>query len=215
MSLGFIVGPAAGGLLSARVGQMAPALVAALLYLVDFVIVFFFVDEQRQQHHPPAPTPPSLPTRDEKSERVKESNNDRTSDDEGGQEDTIVKEDTKATTGVVRQLKLVWEVFARPKVGRLLLIKFMIHLAMAMGRANFGLFMLERFGLGPEIGLAMGVAGSVNSIGDIVAPLLAGVLFNFVGLGGPRVISSLLIFIAFSLFVTLEILNVAIFANDR
>jgi hypothetical protein len=151
MSLGFIVGPAAGGLLSARVGQMAPALVAALLYLVDFVIVFFFVDEQRQQHHPPAPTPPSLPTHDEKSERVKESNNDRTSDDEGGQEDTIVKEDTKATTGVVRQLKLVWEVFARPKVGRLLLIKFMIHLAMAMGRANFGLFMLERFGLGPEV----------------------------------------------------------------
>jgi len=54
-----------------------------------------------------------------------------------------------------------------------------------------------------EIGLAMGVAGSVNSIGDIVAPLLAGVLFNFVGLGGPRVISSLLIFIAFSLFVVL------------
>jgi MFS family permease len=52
-----------------------------------------------------------------------------------------------------------------------------------------------------EIGLAMGVAGSVNSIGDIIAPLVAGVLFNFVGLGGPRAVSALLILIGFSLFV--------------
>lgn len=52
-----------------------------------------------------------------------------------------------------------------------------------------------------EVGLALGVGGSVNSIGDILSPLVAGVLFNYVGMGGPRMVSAILIFTAFSLFL--------------
>jgi len=265
--LGFIVGPAAGGLLSARVGQMAPALAAAAFYLVDFLLVFFFVDER----HPPAAITSDANT------------------GAGGKETPLAEpdKDAAAAGGLLHWVHLVQDVLWKPNVIGLLLARLILHMGMAVSRSNLGLFMNERFGLGAEgasymasvvgmtgvvtglvhapltrlfpqrgqlvaaglllslcnvvtavttslptyvmmqpvssmshmilstfalasyshafaqseVGFAMGVAGSFNSIGDVLSPLAAGFLFNFVGLAGPRLASALLVIVSLSLLV--------------
>jgi len=98
--LGFIIGPAAGGLLS-RWGYNVPALAAATLAFVNLISIFFFLPESltnaRQAENLQRPRPPV-------------------------------------------NLRALIEALNRPKVGPLLLVRFVIMLAFAMFQSVFAIF---------------------------------------------------------------------------
>ncbi len=98
--LGFIIGPAAGGLLS-HWGYNIPALVAASLALLNLISIFFFLPE-------------SL------TDERKAANNSR-------QQPALT-------------LSAMLAALNRPKVGPLLLVRFVIMLAFAMFQSVFALF---------------------------------------------------------------------------
>ncbi len=105
--LGFIIGPAAGGLLS-RWGYSVPAFAAAGMAMLNLISIFFFLPE-------------SL------TDERREANN---------------RQQRPALT-----LKALTDALKRPKVGPLLMVRFVIMLAFAMFQSVFALYAQRKLNL--------------------------------------------------------------------
>lgn len=145
INLGFIIGPAAGGWLAGRLGQMLPAVLCVAIYCIDFFLVFFLLPESNKEAVSLRKSQEKQKRKVEKRWRISseaEEEEERLEGDVGGE----------GGSGALNQLKVLWNMFiGRPTVGRLIAVKFLLHLSMAVGRSNYSLFVSEKFGVGPEV----------------------------------------------------------------
>lgn len=124
--LGFIIGPALGGIL-AKISLAAPAFAAAGMSLVTLICAWFYLPE-------------SLPP-----------------------ENRTPASTTKAQLNPIKQ---ILGALRRPELRTLLYAFFAVNFAMAGLQTNFGVFALERFGVGPGqaavIFACIGVTGALT-----------------------------------------------------
>jgi len=149
INLGFIIGPAAGGYLAGRLGQSLPAIICVMIYCLDFFMVFFMLPESN--HHNTrnkgvkGMTTTTMRVKGERRLQAKagaEEEEEKLNSDVGGE----------GGSGPLKQLWILWDMFiGRPAVRQLIAVKFLLHLAMAVGRSNYSLFVSEKFGLTPEV----------------------------------------------------------------
>ncbi|MEN9722045.1 MAG: hypothetical protein RJB38_31 [Pseudomonadota bacterium] len=127
--LGFIVGPAIGGILS-RWGYQWPMFAAALLTAFNWVIAWFQLQEPLADHQ------------------------------------------NRETSRSVRRWSLAQarDLLTSPRVGRPILLFFLVTLAITQMEAVFAIFMADRYGFGPER------AGVLLAIMGLVMALVQGIL---------------------------------------